>query len=540
MCCFFRAGFCAVVLLAAAQRPQLQITRPAGLDFQHRNSPTSQKYLIETMGGGVALLDYNNDGLLDLFFVNSGKLNDPVRNPPDFDRGNPAFWNRLYRQNTDGSFTDVTAAAGLSKAGNNYGMGVAVGDYDNDGFPDLYITNYGRNALYHNNGNGTFSDVTEQAGVAGGGWSASAGFFDYDNDGRLDLFVTRYLDWDISRNILCGSTLHAYCRPDKFGPVSNLLFHNEGGGRFRDASVQSGIAAVKGKSLGVAFNDYDGDGFPDIFVANDGMEQFLFHNERDGTFKERALEAGVALSGDGKTYAGMGIAFADYDGDGRPDILVTNLALEKYALYRNEGGGQFSDASLTTGLAGLTAHSSGWGAGMQDFHNTGRKDVFIAQSHVLDNVEKIHSGLRYREPPALFSLEKGKWIQEDLGGLPAVAGRGAAFGDLNNDGALDVVMTVVGERPMVLMNRGGGNHWLTLKLIGTHSNRDAAGAKVRVGNEWAYATTSGSYLSASDGRVHFGLGAAKEAAVEILWPSGRKQILEHAAADRMLTVKEPE
>ena len=536
----FRLFLCAAMLSFAAQSPQLRLALPTGLDFLHRNSPTSQKYLLETMGGGVALFDYNNDGLLDLFFVNSGKLDDPVKTPVDFRRREPAFWNRLYRQNKDGTFTDVTAEAGLANAPDTYGMGVATGDYDNDGYADLYVTGYGRNTLYHNNGNGTFTDVTAQAGVAAGGWSASAGFFDYDNDGRLDLFVTRYLDWDISRNILCGTPFHSYCRPDKFAGVTNLLFHNEGGGRFRDVSAAAGIGSVKGKSLGVAFNDYDGDGFADIFVANDGMEQFLFRNKGDGTFEERALNAGVALSDDGKPFAGMGVAFADYDNDGRPDILVTNLALEKYALYHNEGGGRFEYASLITGLAGLTARSSGWGVGLYDFQNSGRKDVFAVQGHVLDNVEKIHSGLRYLEAPAIFRNRDGKFTKEDLGTLPAVAGRGAAFGDLNNDGYMDVVMTVLGGRPMVFTNSGGTNHWLTLKLIGVRSNRDGAGAKVRAGNQWGYATSSGSYLSASDGRVHFGLGRESEATVEILWPSGRRQLLQHVAADRILTVKEPE
>jgi hypothetical protein len=532
------AGFCVAILVFAAQ--SLKLVAPAGIDFTHRNSPTLQKYLIETMGGGVALFDYNNDGLLDIFLVNSGKLDDPVKLPANFSRRDPAYWNRLYRQNRDGSFTDVTAAAGLADAGNNYGMGVAVGDYNNDGFADLYVTNYGRNTLYRNNGNGTFTDVTAEAGVAAGGWSASAGFFDYDNDGRLDLFVTRYLDWDIARNILCGTPFHAYCRPDKFGPVTNVLFHNEGGGKFRDVSGESGIAAVKGKALSVAFNDYDGDGFTDIFVANDGMEQFLFHNEGNGTFEEKALESGVALSDDGRSYAGMGVVFADYDNDCLPDIVVTNLALEKYAIYRNEGSGQFRYASLTTGLAALTAHSSGWGVGFQDFDNRGWKDLFVAQSHVLDNVEKIHSGLRYLESPALFRNQAGKFEKSDLAGLPAVAGRGAVFGDINNDGYMDVVVSVLGDRPLTMLNRGGKNHWLTLKLVGVHSNRDGIGAKVKVGKQCVYATTSGSYLSASDGRVHFGLGSDQEATVEIVWPSRTKQVLEKVAADRIVTVKEPE
>ena len=524
--------------MLAAQR--LDLSHPAGIDFTHRNSPTSQKYLIETMGGGVALLDYNNDGLLDIFLVSGGKLDDPVKLPANFSRRDPAYWNRLYRQNRDGSFTDVTAAAGLAGVGNDYGMGVAVGDYNNDGFADLYVTSYGRNTLYRNRGDGTFTDVTAEAGVGAGGWSASAGFFDYDNDGRLDLFVTRYLDWDIGRNILCGTPFHAYCRPDKFGGVTNVLFHNEGGGKFRDVSESSGIASVKGKALGVAFNDYDGDGFADIFVANDGMEQSLFHNKGDGTFEERALDAGVAYSDDGKTYAGMGVAFADYDNDGLPDIVVTNLALEKYALYRNEGGGQFRYASLTTGLAALTAHSSGWGAGLFDFDNDGWKDLFVAQSHVLDNVEKIHSGLRYLEPPVLFRNAAGKFEKTDVPGWPAVAGRGAAFGDLNNDGYVDAVVSVLGGRPLVLLNPGGTNHWLILKLVGVQSNRDGAGAKVKIGKQTAYATTSGSYLSASDGRVYFGLRSDTEATVEIVWPGGKKQVLEHVAADRVVTVKEKE
>src|SRR5438309_5253801 len=297
-----RLSVCVAMLSFAAQGPQFRLDRPAGIDFLHRNSPTDQKYLLEAMGGGVAMLDYNNDGLLDLFFVNSGNLDAKAVSPATFRRHEPAFWNRLYRQNKDGTFTDVTGLAGLANAPDAYGMGVASGDYDNDGYADLYVTGYRRNTLYHNNGNGTFTDVTATAGVAGGGWSASAGFFDYDNDGRLDLFVTRYLDWDIAHNILCGARFRIYCRPDKFGPTPSILYRNNGDGTFRDVSRESGIAAVDGKALGVAFNDYDDDGRPDIFVANDGMEQFLWRNNGDGTFTNRALEAGVALSDDGKAY----------------------------------------------------------------------------------------------------------------------------------------------------------------------------------------------------------------------------------------------
>lgn len=516
---------------AASQ--SLSLFAPAGVDFVHRNSPTAQKYLIETMGGGVAMLDYNGDGRLDLFFVNSGRL---TEKPGDFARREPAYWNRLYRQNADGSFTDVTQEAGLATSPNVYGMGVAVGDYDNDGDPDLYVTNYGGNVLYRNDGRGGFVDVTAQMGVAAGGWSASAGFFDYDRDGRLDLFVTRYLDWDLSRNILCGTPYNAYCRPDKFPATTSVLFHNEGG-RFMDVSAKTGIGGARGKALGVAFNDYDGDGWVDVLVANDGIEQFLFHNEAGKAFREVGLEAGVAFADDGKSFAGMGTAFADYDRDGRPDILITDLALEKYALFHNEGGGQFRYATADSGLATLTARSSGWGVVLEDFDNDGFRDVFVAQSHVLDNVERMHAGLRYLEPPALLLGGGGRFRNAGLE-APAVAGRGVAVGDLDNDGGLEAVVAVLGGKPLMFRARPT-QHWLTVKLTGRASNRDGIGATVRVGSQVAHVSTAGSYLSASDARAHFGLGSLTEVTVEVLWPSGRKQT-QRTPADRLVTLTEPE
>lgn len=523
--------------MLAASAAVFDVSSPEGLAFTHQNSPTSQKYLIETMGGGVGLLDYNNDGLLDVFLVNSGRLTSPMQTPERFDRADPRYWNRLFRQNRDGSFTDVTAAAGLQNAGDgNYGMGVAVGDYDNDGFPDLYVTSYGHNVLYHNNGDGTFTDVTERAGVAAGGWSVSAGFFDYDNDGKLDLFVTRYMQWDTKHSKSCVK--ETYCPPGEFPATTNILYHNRGNGTFEDVSERSGISAKKGRSLGVAFNDYDGDGFADIVVANDGMAEFLFHNNRNGTFTERALEAGVALSDDGKPYAGMGVDFRDYDNDGRPDIIITNLAKQVYAVYHNDGNGSFSYRSLETGMGTLSAGSSGWGMKLEDFDNDGWKDLFVAQSHVMDNVEQVDPSLHYKQPPLLALNRQGRFQAADSGMTAAVAGRGAAFGDLNNDGWMDVVMTVLGGRPVIFRNRGGKAHWLTISLEGTRSNRDGAGARVVVNGQTQYATTASSYLSASDKRVHFGLGNATKADVEIWWPSGVHQKIEGVAADQFLRVRE--
>ena len=525
---------------APSSAPVFDVKHARGLDFKHVNSPTPQKYLIETMGGGVALLDYNNDGLLDIFLVNSGDLTNPMHQPEKFNRQNPNNWNRLYRQNPDGSFTDVTKEAGLADAcDSNYGIGVAVGDYDNDGFPDLYVTSYGKNVLYHNNGDGTFTDVTAKAGVAAGGWSSSAGFFDYDNDGHLDLFVTRYMLWDTQTSTICGQEWQTYCPPGEFPPTTNILYRNRGDGTFEDVSQRSGISALKGRSLGVSFADYDGDGFTDVFVANDGMRQFLFHNNGNGTFTELALEAGAGLTDAGKPISGMGTVFQDYDNDGRPDILVTVLPREVYALFHNDGNGLFSYRSLQAGLGLLSAASSGWGVGLEDFNNDGWKDIFVAQSHVLDNVETIDHMLHYKETPLLALNKDGRFERADSGVTTPIAGRGVAFGDLNNDGWQDVVVSTLGGEPLVLMNRGGAGYWLNITLRGTRSNRDGLGSRVVVNGQTRIATTSGSYVSASDKRLHFGLGPAETAKVEVYWPSGAHQTLEGVKANQFLEVKEP-
>jgi hypothetical protein len=526
----------------AAAAPIFEVKPMRGIDFLLQNSPTPRKFLIETMPGGVALFDYNNDGLLDVFLMNGGRVTEGLHVPENFERSNPRYWNRLYRQNRDGGFQDVTQAAGLANAGNgNYGMGVAVGDYDNDGNADLYVTSYGKNILYHNNGDGTFTDVTARAGVAGGGWSVSAGFFDYDNDGRLDLFVTRYMDWDADHNKICGGDWHTYCPPNAFPATTCLLYHNRGDGTFEDVTEKAGLAAKKGRALGVAFADYDGDGFTDIFVANDGMQQYLFHNNGDGTFTECGLESGVAFTADGKGMSGMGAVFQDYDNDGRPDVLVTVLPREIYSLYHNEGGGNFNYASLEAGLGALTSMSSGWGVGLEDFDNDGWKDLFVAQGHVLDNVQDIDASLRYKEVPLLALNHKGRFERADSGVTKPMAARGVAFGDLNNDGYMDAVISCLGGPPVLLLNLGGGvNHWLSISLQGTRSNRDGYGARVSVNGQTRVATSTGSYLCANDKRLHFGLGPVEKATVEILWPSGVKQLINDVRADQFLSVREPE
>jgi enediyne biosynthesis protein E4 len=538
---FTRRDFLNYAAMAAAA-PIFEVKPLKGIDFLLQNCPTPRKFLIETMPGGIALLDYNNDGLLDIFMVNGGRITEGLHVPENFERNNSRYWNRLYRQNRDGSFTDVTEAAGLANAGNgNYGMGVAVGDYDNDGYPDIFVTSYGKNILYHNNGDGTFTDVTAKAGLAGGGWSVSAGFFDFDNDGKLDIFVTRYMEWDADHNKICGGEWHTYCPPNVFPATTCLLYRNRGDGTFEDVSERSGIAAKKGRALGVAFADYDGDGFTDIFVSNDGMQQYLYHNNGNGTFTECALESGVALTIDGKGLSGMGTVFQDYDNDGRPDVFVTVLPRELYGVYHNDGGGAFTYQSLETGLGAITSGSSGWGVGLEDFDNDGWKDLFVAQSHVLDNVQQIDASLRYKELPLLAMNHNGHFDRAESGAPTPLAARGAAFGDINNDGRIDVVISTLGGPPVLLLNRcDSGNHWLSIALRGTRSNRDGYGARVSVNGQTRFATSAGSYLCSSDKRLHFGLGSGQKVNVEILWPSGVKQLMTDVRADQFLEVREPE
>ncbi len=527
----------------------LDVTTKSGITFQLLSSRTPQKYLIETMPGGVAMLDYDGDGFEDLFFVNGAHLESPVPPGTAPDKADPKYWNRLFHNNGDGTFTDVTEKAGLR--GNSYGMGVAVGDYDNDGRPDLYVTNFGRNILYHNNGDGTFTDVTEKAGVGGGGWSSSALFVDYDRDGYLDLFVARYLDWDFAKNIPCGAPEHrqpAYCHPDVFGSATYFLYHNNRDGTFTDVSAKSGIAASPGRGLGSALNDYDRDGWPDILVANDAIAEQLFHNNHDGTFTETGLASGLAYDEDGHAFSGMGVAFEDYDNDGWPDIFIGDLANQKYALFHNVKG-SFEYASVTTGVARFTMAHSGWGTALFDYDNDGWKDLFVAQSHVMDNIQYFQGNVRYLEPLLLLRNVQGRF--EDVSaqsGEPfrtVQAARGAAFGDLDNDGQIDVVVSCLDGKPILLRNQGSANHWLTINTVGTVSNRDGIGARVHLvsqsgASQFATVSTGGSYFSASDKRVHFGLGRDRSVrSIEITWPSGTVQTLRDLAVDRILTVREP-
>jgi len=527
------------------------VTRSVGIDFRHESSATSNKYLVETMGGGVALLDYDSDGRLDVFFTNGAKLEDPMAEGRLPDKSDRRYWNRLYRQTAEGTFVDVTEKAGLTgMPQNRYGMGVAVGDYDNDGSPDLYVTNYGGNTLYHNNRDGTFKDVTAAAGVAASGWSASAGFFDMDNDGRLDLFVTRYLDWTFQNNRYCGEQkpgYRAYCHPDNFAPVANVLYRNNGDGTFADVSAKARVAEPRGKGLGVAFADYDGDGFVDVYVANDSVQSFLYHNDAGRTFTELGLLQGVGFNEDGKTFAGMGVDFADYDNDGRPDIVVTNLSNERYRLFHQGADNTFQDVTNSSGLGAATLAFSGWSTRFFDYDSDGWKDLFVAQGHVMDTIEKTAPNLRYEQPPLLLRNDSGRFVKVSPG--PAFerswAGRGAAFGDLDGDGDVDVVVSNVGQPAFVLRNDGGNAaHWLGIKTVGRASNRDGIGCRVLVtaGGATQHFTvnTAAGYLSASAKELHVGLGPAATASlVEIRWPSGIVQKLENVAAGRTLVAAEP-
>lgn len=534
------------VLLPTEPVTFVDVAVRAGILFRHDNAASPEKYLIETMGSGCGWIDYNQDGLLDLYLVNSA----PTR---VYTPAHP-LRSALYRNNGDGTFTDVTSSAGVGAEG-LFGMGVAVGDYDNDGFPDLLVLGYDRCILYHNNGDGTFNDVTAQAGLANRGkWASSAAWFDYDNDGRLDLVIANYVDWSPERNFYCGDRgpgMRSYCHPDDFHGQPPSLYHNNGNGTFTDVSRASGVGAKGSNGLGVVTFDYDNDGWQDVFIANDHMPNFLFHNNGNGTFTEVAFPAGVAVSEDGLFEAGMGVDAADTTGDGRLDLIVTHLDMQLARLYRNQGDSTFEDATLRSKLSYATFHTSGFGTRFFDYDNDGKRDLFIANGHVLDNVQRYNTGTQYAEPKQMFrNIGQGLFqnVSDHLGidfQLPRVS-RGAAIGDFDNDGDLDILISNNGQPPQLLRNEGGNsNHWLQILLIGTKSNRDGVGARVKVsaGALILYDQRKGgmSYQSAQDPRLHFGLGdCSRVDAVEITWPSGVITRLTNLKSDQIIAVKEGE
>lgn len=527
----------------------VDVTEKLGIHFHQQGSPTNKKYLLETMGSGVALFDYDNDGRLDIFLANGARLTDPTPKGTIPRKDDPKYWNRLFHQKADGTFEDVTEKSGL--AGFGYSTGVAVGDYDNDGYEDLFVAGYGRATLYHNNKDGTFADVTDVAGVAGSGWMTSAAWVDYDNDGRLDLVVARYMKWDFD-DIYCGQReqgFRSYCHPDLFKPESVLLYHNDGNGKFTDVSHQAGIDKPA-KGLGAAIADYDHDGWMDILVSNDSIPEYLFHNKGNGTFEEVGLSSGAALDGNGSTFAGMGVDFADYNNDGWPDIIITDLANQRYALFNNVKDGTFDYVTSSSGLGAISLLHSGWGVRFVDYDNDGWKDVLIVQSHVMDTIQVNEPNLHYRESPLLLHNQEGKKLVDVSAGSGEVfrqqwAARGLAVGDINNDGKIDAVVNSVDGPAWVLLNQTvTSNHWITLNLVGVKSNRDAIGAQVRIstsaGDQFATVTTASSYQSSSDKRLHFGLGSADSIReIEIHWPSGIRQTLQNVKFDQILKISEP-
>jgi hypothetical protein len=525
-----------------------EIAGKAGLHYITANGNTENKNQPQTMVAGVALFDYDGDGYLDVYFVGGAAI-------PSLKKETPAYWNRLFHNNHDGTFTDVTEKAGLAGAG--YGSGVAVGDYDNDGWPDVFVANVTGNQLFHNNGDGTFTDVTAKAGVEGAKlngekmWSVGAGWFDYNNDGLLDLFVVNYCVWEVNKDPYCRikEGTRAFCHPKNYASLRNTLYRNNGDGTFTDVSVETGIAQHFGKGMSVSFADYDGDGYLDAFVANDTTQNFLFHNLKGKKFEEVSLPAGVAYASDGLARSGMGSDFRDVNNDGLPDIWHTAVEREEFPLFLNTGKGDFDDMTVSNGL-GKTNDMSGWGNGIVDFDNDGWKDLFVARANVMDNISVLNPARHYPEPNTVFrNLGKGKFEDVSAGAGPDFqlegAHRGVAFGDLDNDGRIDAVVSVL-DGPAKLFHNitENKNHWILLKLVGTKSNRMGIGAQIHITTEdgasqWNEVTTAVGYASASDSRVHFGLGKnEKIKEMEIRWPSGIKQVLKDVAVDRIMTIEE--
>jgi len=519
------------------------IREAAGIDFVQDSTQTEEKYYLETMGTGVAWIDYDQDGLLDLYFVQSAateayKPTHPLRSA-------------LYHNNGDGTFTDVTEKAHLGGEG-HYGQGVAVGDFDNNGYPDLYVTGYGSAILYRNNGDGTFTDVTAHAGVEDTrNWSSSAGWFDFDKDGWLDLVVTNYIEWSPKNNLWCGEHkpgYRSYCNPNNYRGQKTTLYHNNHDGTFTDVSEKSGVADPESKGMSMVLADLNNDGWPDIAVANDTWPNFLFENNGDGTFTDVSLISGLAASEDGRYEAGMGIDAADVDGDGNLDIYITHLDFELNRLYHNNGDGTFSDATYSSGIGNKAILLSGVAAKFMDYDNDGWPDILQANGAMLDNVQLYHSLVSYKEPLLMFrNLGHGKFekISDSLGpdfNRP-MAGRGLATADFFNDGQVGIAVNCRGEAPLILRNAGTPNHWIEVLLIGTKSNRDGIGSLLKLSSGGVVQVDQSkggtSYMSASDPRIHFGLGKRNKVdSLQITWPSGQVDKLSSVPVDTIIAVKE--
>ena len=542
---YIRRVFCFLWLSAAVSSPQSppiqfrNVAEAAGLRFVLENNPTPEKQIIETMAGGVAVFDYDGDGLTDIFFTNGASV-------PTLEKKESKFHNRLFRNLGGMKFKDVTAETGL--AGTGYSIGASAADYDNDGRTDLFVAGVRSNHLYHNLGNGRFEEVTAKAGIKSDLWSIAGGWLDYDNDGRLDLFVVNYLDWIPDKAPFCGDSVknvRAYCHPKHFRGLPNTLYRNRGDGTFEDVSESAGIAHHVGKGMSIALADYDQDGFTDVFVTNDKIPNFLFHNLGNGKFEEVALESGVAMADHARPISAMGADFRDYDNDGLPDIVVAALAGEWFPLFRNLGRGRFRDWTDRSSLSRLSIDRSGWSPLLYDFNNDGRKDLFVSGAHVVDNVEYFEP-TKYKVPNCIF-LNAGNGSFRDVSGEAGPdfqtprAHRGAAVADFDSDGRLDVVVAVLGGMAELWENTGSsGGSWLVLRLNGARSNKDGIGASVRIGTQHNHVTVNGGYASSSNFGVHFGLGSvAKAAGVEIRWPSGVKQVLVEVPANQVLQVSEP-
>lgn len=521
----------------------VDVTEESGIRFRHDNAASREKYLVETMGSGCAFLDYDQDGFLDVFFVNGGPT-------PAYQPKKP-LKNALYHSEGNGHFVDVTSKSGVG-SNPGYGMGVAVGDIDNDGYPDLYVSGFPSSSLYHNDQHGSFTDITQEAGVENSkGWGVSAAWLDYDNDGYLDLLVINYLDFDYARNKYCGepgTDRSMYCHPRYFDGVYPVLYRNEHNGKFTDVTKQAGLQAASGKGLGVVAADFDNDGWVDIFISNDSVRNLLFRNLHNGRFEDVTLPSGTGYSDDGMPEAGMGVDAADFNGDGWLDIYVTHLDFELNRLYLNQGGMRFSDSTMSSGLARTAVLNSGFGTRFLDFDNDGWKDLVLVNGHVMDNVNLFRRDVFHAERKMLYRNVHGLFQNVSQAAGPAFmearVGRGLALGDYDNDGDSDFLVSNNGQNGELIRNDGGNkNHWLAIRLIGVGSNRDGVGARIELTaggiTQFDQAKGGMSYLSASDPRIYFGLGQLRQAdRVEIHWPSGKTEVLKDVQANQLLSIQE--